>query len=147
AAGELIPAALAAVCKGGVVVCAGIHMSQIPAFSYDLLWGERVVRSVANLTRQDAREFLALAARTPIRTEVHGYRLPGTPQGPQGLRFGRFGGGPVIGLAPPANRRKCQLLTTRRLFDFCHRTEDRRCPSYGSAPVGTAVGATRKGSL
>jgi propanol-preferring alcohol dehydrogenase len=99
AAGELIPAALAAVCKGGIVVCAGIHMSQIPAFSYDLLWGERVVRSVANLTRQDAREFLALAARTPIRTEVHGYRLADTAQALEDLRFGRFEGAAVIDLA------------------------------------------------
>jgi propanol-preferring alcohol dehydrogenase len=99
AAGELIPVALAAVAKGGVVVCAGIHMSQIPAFSYDLLWGERVVRSVANLTRQDAREFLALAARTPIRTEVHGYRLDDTAQALEDLRFGRFEGAAVIDLA------------------------------------------------
>ena len=62
-AGELVPAALAAVAKGGAVVCAGIHMSDIPSFSYELLWGERVVRSVANLTRRDGEEFLALAPR------------------------------------------------------------------------------------
>jgi len=99
AAGELVPAALAAVGKGGIVVCAGIHMSQIPAFSYDLLWGERVVRSVANLTRQDAREFLALAARTPIRVQVHGYPLAETAQALEDLRHGRFEGAAVIDLA------------------------------------------------
>ena len=99
AAGELVPAALAAVGKGGTVVCAGIHMSQIPAFSYDLLWGERVVRSVANLTRQDAREFLALAASTPIRTKVHGYPLAETAQALEDLRHGRFEGAAVIDLA------------------------------------------------
>jgi alcohol dehydrogenase, propanol-preferring len=98
AAGELIPAALAAVCKGGVVVCAGIHMSTIPAFSYDLLWGERVVRSVANLTRQDAREFLALAARTPIHTNVRSYPLHDTPAALDDLRHGRFEGAAVIEL-------------------------------------------------
>ncbi len=99
AAGELVPAALAAVGKGGIVVCAGIHMSQIPAFSYDLLWGERVVRSVANLTRQDAREFLALAARTPIRVQVHGYPLAETARALEDLRHGRFEGAAVIDLA------------------------------------------------
>jgi propanol-preferring alcohol dehydrogenase len=98
AAGELIPAALSAVCKGGVVVCAGIHMSEIPAFSYDLLWGERVVRSVANLTRQDARDFLALAAATPIRTNVSRYRLADGPRALDDLRNGRFEGAAVIDL-------------------------------------------------
>jgi alcohol dehydrogenase, propanol-preferring len=99
AAGELIPAALAAVGKGGVVVCAGIHMSTIPAFSYERLWGERVVRSVANLTRQDAREFLALAARTPIHTKVRRYPLADTAQALEDLRHGRFEGAAVIDLA------------------------------------------------
>ena len=69
-AGELVPAALAAVAKGGAVVCAGIHMSDIPSFPYELLWGERVLRSVANLTRRDGEEFLALAPRVPVRTHV-----------------------------------------------------------------------------
>ncbi len=69
-AGGLVPAALRAVDRGGTVVCAGIHMSEIPAFSYDLLWEERVLRSVANLTRQDGEEFLALAPRVPVRSEV-----------------------------------------------------------------------------
>jgi propanol-preferring alcohol dehydrogenase len=99
AAGELIPAALAAVAKGGVVVCASIHMSQIPAFSYDLLWGERVVRSVANLTRSDAEEFFALAARVPIHTNVSRYDLDATPQALEDLRHGRFDGAAVIDVA------------------------------------------------
>jgi alcohol dehydrogenase, propanol-preferring len=74
-AGELVPAALGAVAKGGVVVCAGIHMSDIPSFPYELLWGERVLRSVANLTRRDGEEFLELAARIPVRTEVETFPL------------------------------------------------------------------------
>jgi propanol-preferring alcohol dehydrogenase len=73
--GELVPAALGHVRKGGVVVCAGIHMSDIPSFPYELLWGERGVRSVANLTRQDGKEFLALAPTVPVRTEVASFRL------------------------------------------------------------------------
>ena len=68
--GALVPAALQAVVKGGVVVCGGIHMSDIPSFPYEILWGERVVRSVANLTRRDGEEFLALAPKIPVRTEV-----------------------------------------------------------------------------
>src|SRR5581483_11882341 len=74
-AGELVPAALAAVAKGGTVVCAGIHMSDIPSFPYELLWGERVLRSVANLTRRDGEEFLALAPRIPVRTQVEPFPL------------------------------------------------------------------------
>jgi len=74
-AGELVPAALAAVAKGGTVVCAGIHMSDLPAFPYELLWGERVLRSVANLTRRDGEEFLALAPRIPVRTQVEAFPL------------------------------------------------------------------------
>ena len=80
-------------------------MSTIPAFSYDLLWGERVVRSVANLTRQDAREFLALAARTRIRTNVHRYSLADTAQALEDLRHGRFEGAAVIDLAGDATDR------------------------------------------
>ncbi|HEY9014048.1 MAG TPA: hypothetical protein VIM84_03165, partial [Gemmatimonadales bacterium] len=68
--GSLVPAALRAVAKGGTVVCAGIHMSPIPQFEYQLLWGERVVRSVANLTRRDGEEFLRIAAQLPLRVEV-----------------------------------------------------------------------------
>ena len=73
--GELVLAALAATAKGGTVVCAGIHMSDIPSFPYDLLWGERVLRSVANLTRGDGEEFMALAPRIPVRTEVEAFPL------------------------------------------------------------------------
>jgi propanol-preferring alcohol dehydrogenase len=102
AAGELVPAALAAVCKGGVVVCAGIHMSQIPAFAYDLLWGERVLRSVANLTRRDAEDFFALAARETITTNVTAYSLERTPEALEDLRHGRFEGAAVIDLSVPA---------------------------------------------
>ncbi|KAB2881022.1 MAG: LysR family transcriptional regulator, partial [Albidovulum sp.] len=75
AAGALVPTALRAVRKGGVVVCAGIHMSDIPSFPYDILWGERVVRSVANLTRADGEAFLRLAPRAGVRTSTHCYRL------------------------------------------------------------------------
>jgi alcohol dehydrogenase, propanol-preferring len=99
AAGELVPAALRAVRKGGAVVCAGIHMSDIPAFPYEILWGERVVRSVANLTRQDARDFLALAARTRIHTNVRTYALSKAPAALEDLRAGRFDGAAVIDLA------------------------------------------------
>jgi len=74
-AGELVPFALSAVGAGGVVVCGGIHMSDIPSFPYQLLWGERVLRSVANLTRKDGEEFLALAPRVPVRTQVKAYPL------------------------------------------------------------------------
>src|SRR5207247_2809343 len=74
-AGELVPAALQAVDRGGVVVCAGIHMSDIPSFPYRMLWEERVLRSVANLTRRDGEEFLALAPRIPVRTEVERFPL------------------------------------------------------------------------
>ncbi|MFC2049365.1 zinc-dependent alcohol dehydrogenase family protein [Chlamydiota bacterium] len=97
-AGPLVPLALKAVKKGGTVVCAGIHMSEIPSFSYDLLWGERILRSVANLTRQDGHEFLALAPQIPIKTEVHTYPLEGLNQALDDLRHGRFSGTAVIQL-------------------------------------------------
>ena len=102
AAGELVPAALRATAKGGVVVCAGIHMSDVPSFPYDILWGERVVRSVANLTRADAREFLDLAPRVPVRTEVHGYPLADAGRALEDLRAGRFEGAAVIEVSEPA---------------------------------------------
>ena len=73
--GSLVPAALRATAKGGTVVCAGIHMSDIPAFPYDILWGERIIRSVANLTRRDGEEFLALAPRAAVKTSVEVLRL------------------------------------------------------------------------
>jgi len=95
-AGELVPSALRALAKGGTVVCAGIHMSDIPSFPYDILWGERTVRSVANLTRQDAREFLDLAPRVPVRTDVHPYALEDAGRALEDLRAGRFQGAAVI---------------------------------------------------
>jgi alcohol dehydrogenase, propanol-preferring len=97
-AGELVPVALRALAKGGTVVCAGIHMSDIPSFPYGILWGERTVRSVANLTRRDAHEFLALAPRVPIRTDVHPYALEQAGDALEDLRAGRFQGAAVIEL-------------------------------------------------
>jgi propanol-preferring alcohol dehydrogenase len=96
--GELVPAALAAVAKGGVVVCAGIHMSEIPAFSYDLLWGERVLRSVANLTRKDGEEFMELAPKVPVRTEIREFQLEEANEALQHLRAGELRGAAVLKL-------------------------------------------------
>ena len=101
-AGELVPAALGAVARGGSVVCAGIHMSDIPGFPYELLWGERVLRSVANLTRRDAREFLELAPRVPVRTEVEVHPLHQANEALGRLRRGRVRGAAV--LVPAAER-------------------------------------------
>jgi len=95
-AGALVPAALRVVAKGGTVVCAGIHMSDIPSFPYAILWEERTVRSVANLTRRDAEEFLALAAAFPIRTETHVYPLSQANTALDDLRHGRFDGAAVL---------------------------------------------------
>ena len=95
-AGELVPVALRAVCKGGVVVCGGIYMSDIPSFPYDILWGERTLRSVANLTRKDGKEFLALAPRVPVRTEVVEYPLEETNVALDRLRRGQIQGAIVI---------------------------------------------------
>jgi propanol-preferring alcohol dehydrogenase len=97
-AGELVPLALRAVTRGGTVVCGGIHMSDIPSFPYGLLWGERVLRSVANLTRRDAGEFLALAPKVPVRTEVHPYPLAAANQALADLREGRLRGAAVLAL-------------------------------------------------
>ena len=94
--GDLVPAALAAVGPGGTVVCAGIHMSRIPSFDYELLWGERVLRSVANLTRADGREFLALAPRVPVQTHVTAYPLPDAGLALEDLRSGRLTGAAVV---------------------------------------------------
>jgi propanol-preferring alcohol dehydrogenase len=94
--GALVPTALRAVAKGGVVVCAGIHMSDIPSFPYRLLWEERVVRSVANLTRQDGEAFLALAPRVPIRTQVQAFPLEQANQALAALRKGAFEGAAVL---------------------------------------------------
>uniref|UniRef100_A0A7C1K3S7 alcohol dehydrogenase n=1 Tax=Thermomicrobium roseum TaxID=500 RepID=A0A7C1K3S7_THERO len=94
--GALVPQALRAVEKGGVVVCAGIHMSDIPSFPYALLWEERVVRSVANLTRQDGEEFLQLAPEVPVRTQVQLYPLSEANQALEDLRTGRVRGAAVL---------------------------------------------------
>ncbi|MCC7547027.1 MAG: zinc-dependent alcohol dehydrogenase family protein [Burkholderiales bacterium] len=94
--GALVPAALAAVDKGGSVICAGIHMSAIPSFSYELLWGERMVRSVANLTRRDAEEFLALAPRVPVRTRTEIMPLAAAGEALNRLRSGEVHGALVL---------------------------------------------------
>jgi propanol-preferring alcohol dehydrogenase len=94
--GELVPVALAAVAKGGSVVCAGIHMSDIPSFPYELLWGERVVRSVANLTRRDGEELLALAPQVPVRTEVEAFPLEQANEALARLRSGGVLGAAVL---------------------------------------------------
>ena len=95
-AGELVPAALRATAKGGVVVCAGIHMSDIPSFPYEWLWGERMIRSVANLTRRDGDDFLALAPRVPVRTEVERFPLAKANEALAALRGGRVRGAAVL---------------------------------------------------
>jgi propanol-preferring alcohol dehydrogenase len=94
--GTLVPAALRAVRKGGTVVCGGIHMSEIPAFPYEILWGERIVRSVANLTRQDGLDFLELASRVPVRSHVRTYDLAEANRALDDLRNGRISGAAVL---------------------------------------------------
>jgi propanol-preferring alcohol dehydrogenase len=94
--GALVPAALAATARGGTVVCAGIHMSDIPAFPYRLLWGERSVRSVANLTRRDGTEFLALAAKIPLAVHVETHALSGANEALARLRAGAVAGAAVL---------------------------------------------------
>ena len=94
--GDLVPLALRNTAKGGTVVCAGIHMSDIPSFPYAILWGERTLCSVANLTRKDGEEFLSLAPQIPIKTEVHTYPLREVNRALDDLRHGRFTGAAVI---------------------------------------------------
>ena len=94
--GELVVQALRVLAKGATVVCGGIHMSDIPSFPYDDLWGERTIRSVANLTRQDARDLLTLAPTVPVQTEVHRYALADAGRALEDLREGRFQGSAVI---------------------------------------------------
>jgi alcohol dehydrogenase, propanol-preferring len=96
--GALVPAALGALAKGGTVVCAGIHMSDIPSFPYDLLWDERAVRSVANLTRRDGEEFLAVAPRVPVRTEIEAFALEDANDALDRLRSGDVRGAAVLRL-------------------------------------------------
>jgi alcohol dehydrogenase, propanol-preferring len=95
-AGELVPQALKALAPGGTVVCAGIHMTDIPSFPYDDLWEERSIRSVANLTRKDGEDFLAIAREIPVRTTVTTYPLEQAEQALADLRAGRFEGSAVI---------------------------------------------------
>jgi len=97
--GALVPAALKALDRGGVVVCAGIHMSDIPSFPYDLLWMERQIRSVANLTRRDGEELLQIAPKVPVRTEVHPYPLAEANTALDDLAHGRFEGAAVLTVA------------------------------------------------
>jgi propanol-preferring alcohol dehydrogenase len=94
--GALVPAALRALDRGGTVVCAGIHMSDIPSFPYEALWEERVVRSVANLTRQDAADFLELAPQVPVRTEIELYPLERANEALDRLRAGEIQGAAVL---------------------------------------------------
>jgi propanol-preferring alcohol dehydrogenase len=94
--GALVPPALRAVKKGGRVVCGGIHMSDIPSFPYRILWEERSVASVANLTREDAREFLQLAPRAGLRTEITRYPLAAANEALADLRSGRLQGAAVL---------------------------------------------------
>ena len=100
-AGELVPVALSHVVKGGTVVCGGIHMSDIPSFPYSLLWGERVIRSVANLTHQDGVDFLALAPKIPIHTEVEVYPLTAANDALSRLRAGEVRGAAVLRIGQP----------------------------------------------
>ena len=97
-AGELVPEALGAIAKGGTVVCAGIHMSDIPSFPYELLWGERAVRSVANLTRRDGQELLQLVGEEPVRTEVEVFPLEAAEEALSRLRAGQIRGAAVLAL-------------------------------------------------
>jgi len=94
--GPLVPAALRSLKKGGAVICGGIHMSDIPQFSYDILWGERQIKSVANLTRQDGDEFLRLASEYQIRPSVHRYALSDANSALEDLRQGAFEGAAVL---------------------------------------------------
>ena len=96
--GSLVPVALRAVTKGGVVVCGGIHMSDIPSFRYQLLWGERVLRSVANLTRADAVELLALAPKVPVRTEIKSFPLTAANDALSSVRSGKVRGAAVLAI-------------------------------------------------
>jgi propanol-preferring alcohol dehydrogenase len=101
--GSLVPAALRAVPKGGTVVCAGIHMSDIPGFPYADLWGERIIRSVANLTREDAEEFLRLAPVIPVKTRTVAYPLAQANEALDDLRRGRIEGAAVLVPSPVTN--------------------------------------------
>ena len=111
--GELVPAALRALGKGGTVVCAGIHMSDIPSFPYELLWGERVVRSVANLTRRDGEELFALLERIPVRVEAEVFPLAGAEEALTRLRAGRIRGAAVLAVDQAATGSREAAVGTR----------------------------------
>jgi len=111
--GSLVPAALRSVVKGGIVVCGGIHMSDIPTFPYSLLWGERVLRSVANLTRADGEELLALAPKVPVRTEVQVFPLSAANEALHCLRAGRLQGAAVLQI-PDASLPAAAMAAGRR---------------------------------
>jgi propanol-preferring alcohol dehydrogenase len=94
--GSLVPLALRSTAKAGTVVCGGIHMSDIPSFPYDILWEERVLRSVANLTRKDGKEFLDLAPRVPIETTIHTFPMQQANEALEALRKGKIHGAAVL---------------------------------------------------
>ncbi len=94
--GSLVPAALRNVVKGGTVVCAGIHMSDIPSFPYDILWGEREIKSVANLTRKDGEEFFKIAPKVPVKTEIETFKLEKANEALESLRNGKISGAAVL---------------------------------------------------
>jgi propanol-preferring alcohol dehydrogenase len=94
--GPLVVAALRATARGGVVVCGGIHMSDIPSFPYSLLWEERAVRSVANLTRQDGEEFLTIAPQVPVKVETQAFPLAAANEALERLRLGQLKGAAVL---------------------------------------------------
>jgi alcohol dehydrogenase, propanol-preferring len=102
--GALVPVALRALAPGGSVVCAGIHMSDIPSFPYDILWGERILRSVANLTRRDGEEFMALVPKVPVRTEVTAYPLADANRALDDVRGGKVRGAAVLVVDDAATR-------------------------------------------
>jgi len=99
--GALVPASLEAIVKGGTVVCAGIHMSDIPSFPYHILWGERAVRSVANLTRRDGEEMLAIAPKVPVKTEIELFELNRANEALAKLRSGALKGAAVLRISEP----------------------------------------------
>ncbi len=99
--GALIPIALEAIAKGGVVVCAGIHMSDIPAFPYHILWGERTIKSVANLTRRDGEEMLSIAPKVPVKTEIEMFELNQANEALSKLRSGALKGAAVLRISEP----------------------------------------------
>src|SRR5204862_12799 len=159
-AGELVPQALKVLAPGGTVVCAGIHMSDIPSFPYADLWQERTIRSVANLTRADARAFLTLAPTVPIRTTVTRYPLSAAPQALEDLRAGRFTGAAVAGAAPataaadgtsssgrpaPATFERLPSLARMRRSIATARSTSMSCPqtAHASASNGSARRRTR----